>query len=76
MSDGFVNIFNSPMSFQEQCELSNLLDGLTQLYENGFFDCVNNDDDNEGLLDEFEALYDMVKMLQDREMNRMDSEVN
>jgi hypothetical protein len=65
MSDEHINIFSN-ITETEQIELSDLLDKFLQLYENDFFDVVDDDDDREQLMDEFKHLYNMVDMLQDR----------
>ena len=55
------------MSEKEQLELSDLLDKFFLMYENNF-DCLigNVDDDADFLSYELKGLYDMVRMLSDR----------
>jgi hypothetical protein len=65
-----MNIFKQPMTIQEQEELSDLLDDFYLMYENGFCDQVNDEDDRDELLHEFKGLYDMVWMLEDRELKQ------
>jgi hypothetical protein len=64
--DEHMNLFEVPMSEQEQFELSDYLNDFLNMYENGFADQVNDEDDRDTLLYEFKKLYDMVDMLQDR----------
>jgi len=69
--DNHVNLFKKPMSEQEQLELSDKLDDFLQMYENGFADQLSGDveDDADYLTYEFKALYQIVKMLEDRAIN-------
>ena len=62
-----VNLFEKPLSETEQLELSDLLDKFFLMYENNF-DCLvgDVDDDADFLSYEFKGLYNMVKMLSDR----------
>ena len=62
-----VNLFEKPLSETEQLELSDLLDKFFLMYENNF-DCLVGDvtDDADFLSYEFKGLYDMVRMLSDR----------
>lgn len=61
MSDSeHVNLFCAPLSVSEQFELSDLLDDVVQMYENGFCDQVSNDDDRDELLYEFKRLVEFV----------------
>lgn len=57
-----INLFEKPMTKQEQLELSNLLDKFLILYENNFDGMLDEDD----LLYEFEQLYEMVNLLSNR----------
>lgn len=67
MSEDKVNLFEKPLSETEQLELSDLLDKFLLAYENNF-DCLigDVDDDADFLRYEFKGLYDMVRMLSDR----------
>lgn len=66
-NDDAVNLFKYKMSTDEQIEFSNILDDFLLAYENDF-DCIPDltSDNIEDLKDEFEKLYDMIKVLDDR----------
>lgn len=66
-----VNLFYAPLNEQQQNELSDLLDDLTLVYENGFADQVSDPDDQDTLLYEFKRLYDFVKEWEDRAYDKM-----
>lgn len=61
----YINLFEKPMTKQEQLELSNLLDKFLILYENDFDGMLDEDD----LLYEFGQLYEMVKLLSNRALD-------
>lgn len=64
----YVNLFEKPMTIQEQIELSNALDKFSQMYENGFLDQLHNDIElsSEDLEYELGALYRIIKELENR----------
>lgn len=66
-----VNLFFSPLSEQQQVELSDLLDDFVIAYENSFADQVDDPDDQDTLLYETKQLYDFVKDWEDRALAKM-----
>lgn len=67
MSKDELNLFGKPLSETEQLELSDLLDKFLQAYENNFDSLTGDvDDDADFLMYEFKGLYDMVRILSDR----------
>lgn len=60
------NFFAKAMSEQEQLDLSDMLDNIIIMYENGFFDELDAEEDRNSMMHEFKPLYEMIKMLSDR----------
>lgn len=65
-----VNMFEQQMTEDEQLELSAALDDFIQMYENRFEDQTNDEETREILMDEFEHLYDLVYLLEKKEIER------
>lgn len=65
-----VNMFEQQMTEDEQLELSEALDDFIQMYENRFEDQTNDEETREILMDEFEHLYDLVYLLNKKEIER------
>ena len=63
-------MFEQQMTEDEQLDLSAALDDFIQMYENGFEDQTNDEETREILMDEFEHLYDLVYLLEKKEIER------
>ena len=66
--DEHMNLFEKPLTKQEQIELSDALDKFLVMYENGFADQLYDDADlsAEDLVHELAALYMIAKKLENR----------
>lgn len=62
MNSEKVNLFEVPLTKEEQYDLSDFLDGYTQWFENYF----DEDDPNNDFHGDLIALYKMVKLLENR----------
>lgn len=61
-TEGPVNLFVAPMTWEEQIELSDALDGYTQWFDN----CFDKDDPNNNFHTDLTNLYMLIGKLEDR----------